>query len=142
MAWVSIVSWDQDGRVTRYAPYDTQSEAEAHSVAHGGFAHPIVAGPIDDWLVQGGNTLVSSPLVKPPPPYVSRYQFKRAVLDSGQLAAVKAAYSGLSEEAKLYWDEADRIGRDSVLITELKAALSLSDNAVDNFFRNAQRIEP
>jgi len=142
MAWVSIVSWDQDGRVTRYAPFDTQAEAEAHTATHGGFAHAIVSGPVDDWLVQNGNTLTSSPLVKPPPAYVSRYQFKKAVLDAGQLDNLKTAYPNLTEAAKLYWDEADRIARDSVLIAELKAELGISDAAVDNFFRNASRIEP
>lgn len=76
------------------------------------------------------------------PEYVTRYQFKRAVLDSGQLAALKAAYSSLTDAAKLYWEEADRIGRDSVLITELQAALGLGDTAVDNFFKNASRIQP
>ena len=76
------------------------------------------------------------------PEYVTRYQFKKAVLDSGQLDALKGAYAGLTDAAKLYWDETDRIGRDSVLITELKAALGLTDTQIDNFFRNAARIQP
>lgn len=76
------------------------------------------------------------------PEYVTRYQFKRAVLDSGQLANLKAAYPNLTDEAKLYWDEADRVGRNSILITELQAELGISDNAVDTFFKNAGKIKP
>lgn len=68
---------------------------------------------------------------------VKRAQFKQAVLNSGQLAAVKAQYANLSDDAKLYWDDAEWIEEDSVLITELKALLGLTDQQVANFLKNA-----
>ena len=76
------------------------------------------------------------------PKYVTRYQFKKAVMDGGQLQAIQQAAANLTDEAKLYWQDADRIGRGSILITELQAALGISDTAVDTFFRNAGKIEP
>lgn len=68
---------------------------------------------------------------------VTRAQFKRAVLNAGQLANVKAQYANLSDEAKIYWEDAKWIEEDSALITELKALLGFTDTQVETFFKNA-----
>lgn len=140
MAYFAIVRVENE-RVAKYAKFDTQAEADAHVATYGGFVAANPPGTIDTWRIVG-QTVTDDPPPEPVPGYVTRYQFKKAVLDSGQLAALKGAYSSLTDEAKLYWDEADRVGRDSILITELKAALGLTDTQVDNFFRNAYKIAP
>ena len=140
MAYIAIVRTEGE-RVAKWAKFDTEAEATAHVAEHGGFVVNNPPGNSFTWKVVGQTVTDEAP-PEPAPAYVTRYQFKKAVLDSGQLATLKAAYSGLSDAAKLYWDEADRVGRDSVLITELQAALSLSDGVVDNFFKNAAKIQP
>ena len=140
MAYIAIVRTEGE-RVAKWASFDTEAEATAHVAEYGGFVVNNPPGNSFTWKVVGQTVTDEAP-PEPVPPYVTRYQFKKAVLDSGQLDALKGAYSGLTDAAKLYWDEADRIGRDSVLITELQAALGLGDTAVDNFFKNASRIQP
>lgn len=71
---------------------------------------------------------------------VTRAQFKRAVLNAGQLANVKAQYANLSDAAKIYWEDAEWIEEDSVLITELKALMGLTDAQVENFLKNAEGL--
>ncbi len=140
MAYYAIVAVDNE-RVAKYAKFDTQAEADAHVATYGGFVAANPAGNVDDWRIVG-----QSVVVDPPPPrvpaYVSRYQFKQAALNANQLANLKGAYASLSEDAKLYWDETPRVGRNSILITELKAILGLTDAQVDNFFINAEAIQP
>ena len=75
------------------------------------------------------------------PEDVSKYQFKRALLQLNQLDNVIAQVPNLTPEAKLYWEENQRVGRNSILIDELKVLLSLTDTQVDNFFNRANDID-
>jgi len=74
------------------------------------------------------------------PEAVTKYQFKVALLRSGQLENVKTAASSLSDEAKLYWEDNAVIKRDSILIDELKVIMGLTDVQVNNFFKTAKDI--
>lgn len=140
MAYYAIVSVSNE-RVAKYQKFATQAEADAHVATHGGF---VAANPasdnVDDFRVSGQSVIIDPP-PEPVPPYVLRYQFKKAVLDAGQLDAVKAQYANLSDASKLYWDDSNKIGRNSILITELQALMGFSDTAVDNFFKSAWLIE-
>ena len=140
MAYIAIVRVDGE-RVGKYASFETEAEATAHVAEHGGFVVNNPPGNSFTWRVVGQAVTDEAP-PEPVPDYVTRYQFKKAVMNSGQLQAVQQAAAGLTDEAKLYWQDADKIGRDSILITELQAELNISDSAIDNFFRNAVRIKP
>lgn len=70
-------------------------------------------------------------------PSLSRFEFKKRVLDSGRYGDIRSSYASLSNEAKLYWEDADTIYRDSVLVNELKTLLGLTDQQVDNFFASS-----
>lgn len=74
------------------------------------------------------------------PVAVTKYQFKVALLRSGQLENVKTAASSLSDEAKLYWEDNADIKRDSILIDELKVIMGLNDTQINNFFKTAETI--
>ena len=44
-----------DGRVTKYADFDTLAEADAHAVKFGGFTHETLDGPIGYWVVNNNS---------------------------------------------------------------------------------------
>jgi hypothetical protein len=44
-----------DGRVTKYADFDTLADANAHAVKFGGFTHETLDGPIGYWVVDGNS---------------------------------------------------------------------------------------
>lgn len=139
MAFYALVSWDSGGRVTKYAVFRTAQEAADHVAEYGGISGEATI-PIGDIVVVNDQITDGGPRERPVPQLVSRYQFKKAVLNSGQLAALKAQYPSLTDEAKLYWDDAPNIEIDSPLILELKALMGLTDRQVENFFRKASEL--
>ena len=89
--------------------------------------------------IDAANAIVAA-YDKEVPEAVTKYQFKVALLRSGQLENVKTAASSLSDEAKLYWEDNAVIEEDSILIDELKVIMGLTDVQVNNFFKTAKDI--
>jgi hypothetical protein len=76
----------------------------------------------------------------PVPEGVTRYQFKAALLASNRYQDAMTAINSATNEQKLRWADAQTVRRNSGLVTYLQSALSLTNNQVDTFFRNAAAI--
>lgn len=76
----------------------------------------------------------------PAPQSVTRFQAKAALLNAGLLSQVETAIAGASALARLAWAEAATFERQSPTIAEMAAALKLSDDQVDDLFRQASGI--
>lgn len=92
----------------------------------------IVAG-------KGGKPELRDP--EPPAPVVTRSvtprQARLALLAAGHLAAVQEAMSALPEAAKIEWEYATAVERDSALVAQMGAVLGLDDAALDQLFTTA-----
>lgn len=84
------------------------------------------------------------PQVIPVPASVTPRQARLALLAQGQLAAVEAAIDELPEPdrtaARVTWDYATIIERDSPLVSMLGAAAGLTEGDIDDLFRLAQSM--
>jgi len=74
--FMAVMAWDGDNRITKYLPFDTETEADAHIAAHIGNypnAFTVVVptspegGPRDYVLDPVAETATYSPIVVPPP---------------------------------------------------------------------------
>lgn len=76
------------------------------------------------------------------PTSVTPYQARVALLDAGLLDAVEALIvdPDTPKAAKLAWEYATTIQRDSVFIQTLGPALNLTSNQIDDLFRSAAQI--
>lgn len=141
--WVAVVSWGGDNRVTKFAQYATQQEADDHVATYGGFAFENTNNwRWEDWLVQNGNSVVFDAAVEPVQPAISKVQFKIAAKRAGQIDAIRTALQdqGIDEEVRILWNDAPTIGRTGQLMTAIQTAMGYTDEQVDNFFRTAQNI--
>lgn len=95
----------------------------------------IVAG-------KGGKPELRDP--EPPAPVVPRSvtprQARLALLAAGHLPAVQEAMSALPEAAKIEWEYATSVERDSALVAQMGAALGLNDAALDALFTAAAAL--
>jgi len=71
---------------------------------------------------------------------VSRFQAKAAMLQAGMLPDVEAAISAADATTQLAWAEAVEFRRNSPTITALAQSLGLTDEQVDDLFRQAVTI--
>lgn len=68
--FLAIVRWSPQNRITKFHPYQVESEALAHAAAHGGFVADIVQGtPIGHLLVDPVAETVSIDAPPPEPPH-------------------------------------------------------------------------
>ena len=74
------------------------------------------------------------------PQACSARQARLALLQSGLLDAVEAEIAGMSRAAQIEWEFASEIVRQNTLITESQAALSLTDEQIDNLFSLAATL--
>lgn len=92
-----------------------------------------------NWIA-GGNTpepaTAPAPVV---PDYVSRYQARAALLNSGLLEQVENYFAALPDGNldRLAWLEAPTVHRDSASLLGAAAALGLSSEQVDDLFMTA-----
>lgn len=140
----------------------THSIVEAES---GLVVNVIAVGPDglpEDWPVPPDQTLVrqdggqiggtwdgqafhppeSTPAAPAAPDRVNNSQMREALRRAGLLGAINGFIAGLgSEEAEIAWEYGNEIFRVSPLVQAAQAALSLSDEQVDQLFITAATIE-
>ena len=68
------------------------------------------------------------------------FQGRVALSNAGLLTQVQTAINAADEKTKLAWEYATEWRRNSPMITELGAALSLSDQQIDDLFKSAAQI--
>lgn len=100
---------------------------------------PVIAGCFwrgDRWEIED-----AKPPVAPVPTAVTMRQARLALLGAGLLAQVNAAIASMAgaegEAARIEWEYALEVRRDSPLVAGLSAALGLTDEALDNLYRAA-----
>lgn len=94
----------------------------------------------------GGQFLVDPPSepVPTPPSSVTMRQARLALLSAGRLAEVDAAIDAMSspdkDAARIEWDYAATVDRDSPFTQQLASALDLDDAALDELFTQAAAL--
>jgi hypothetical protein len=94
------------------------------------------------WTYDGTTFSPPPPPPEPPTPtVVSMRQARLALLGAGLLAHVNAAIEAMpgieGEAARIEWEFASEIRRDSPLVVGLSAALGLTSEQMDELFRQA-----
>lgn len=96
------------------------------------------------WLWDGQQFSQPPAVQAPPPSVVSMRQARLALLQIGKLADVDAAIAALpspsKEAAKIEWEYAAEVSRDSTLMKQLAAAIGLDDTALDALFTLAHTL--
>lgn len=101
----------------------------------------LAGGAAIGWRYDGGEFMPPLPVVLVAPSAVTMRQARLALLNAGHLADVDAAISSLPspdrERARIEWDYARDVVRDSPLIRLLGPALGLDDAELDTLFTEA-----
>jgi len=76
------------------------------------------------------------------PAEVSPYQARKALKDAGVLPAVMALMASLAEidDARMAWEYATVVQRQSPFISTLGASLGLTETQIDDLFRAAAQV--
>lgn len=85
-----------------------------------------------------------TPDFQPPPGVpqaVTRYQFLAAIRNTNRASDLKTHIQGLTEAQQEPWLNRRMIFRNSAMIEAARVALGVTNNAVDNLFRNAADVE-
>ena len=96
--------------------------------------------------IWNGTAVVIAPPPPPPPvpTVVTMRQARLALLGSGLLATVNTAVAAMTGEAgdaaRVTWEFAATVDRNSPLVTSLSAALSLDSTALDALFTTAATL--
>lgn len=77
---------------------------------------------------------VAPPVVTVVPQSVTMRQARLALLEEGLLSFVNTAIAAGADAAKIEWEYATEVKRDSQLVSFLSAALSLSEEQLDSLF--------
>ena len=77
----------------------------------------------------------------PVPASVSMRQARRALRQAGLLEAVPALPEPQRTDAQIDWEFAQEVRRNFGLVQQLGPALGLSENAIDDLFRQAAGIQ-
>ena len=81
------------------------------------------------------------PVVDPVPEVVTMRQARLALLGAGLLAQVNTTVANMpgaeGDAARIEWDYAQEVRRDSPLVAGLSAALGLTDETLDNLYKAA-----
>ena len=100
---------------------------------------PVAAGCFwrdDHWEVED-----AKPPVAPVPDVVTMRQARLALLGAGLLHQVNGAIAAMpgteGEAARIEWEYAQEVRRDSPLVAGLSEILGLTDEALDNLYRTA-----
>lgn len=103
---------------------------------------PAEARSLWRWTEDGPLAVaVPEPQPEPIPQVVSRMQARIALFNAGLLPAVEAAVAQASPFVQMAWQDAQEFRRTSQTISALKAAVGLTDEQLDQLFRDAALIE-
>lgn len=99
------------------------------------------------WTLNADNSITKEPLAPAPayiPSVVSMRQARLALLDAGLLATVNDAVAAMTgnpgEAARIEWEYATDVSRNSPLVDALAAALLLDAATLDNLFTTAASL--
>lgn len=141
MTHYAVVSWDQEGRVKKYAAFGSAEEAQEHVALYGGIAgelqvHPERLKVVGDQLTDGG------PLEAAAPETVTRLQFLKQLKALNKVSQIRtlAGTWAPDADARLEWEAGQELRKDGPLVTAVKAELGLTDEQVENFFRGASEL--
>ena len=81
------------------------------------------------------------PIVNNVPAMVSMRQARLALLQAGLLHSIDAAITTMPEAAQIEWEYATDIARDYPLLLQVQAAMSVSDQQMDDLFIAASNIK-
>lgn len=106
---------------------------------------PISEDPVEIGAIWDGNVFTPpAPTPVPVPEAVTARQARLALLGAGVLPMVDAALAAIAgvegEAARIEWEYALEIRRDSPLIGALAPMLGLTDGQVDDLFRAAEGL--
>lgn len=100
---------------------------------------PVAAGCF--WRDDHWEVVAAPPPTLPVPVAVTMRQARLALLGAGLLAQVDAAIAAMpgveGEAARIEWEYAQEVRRDSPLVVGLSAALGLTEETLDNLYRTA-----
>lgn len=112
-------------------------------------AEVVICGDVVEWLVPSTapvtdeqieaeyqRLLVDATKVK----VVSMRQARLALLQAGLLTTVESAVAEGDEAGKIAWEYATEVRRNDPLVTNLSAALDLSEGQLDNLFSVASSL--
>lgn len=71
---------------------------------------------------------------------VSKFQAKAALAQAGLLGQAKQAVANADEITQIAWEDATTFNRNSPTIATMAAALGLTDDQVDDLFKQAEQI--
>jgi hypothetical protein len=91
------------------------------------------------WLAEG-NTPLPADLGSAVPSVVTMRQARLALLQTGMLAHVNAAVAAADEATKITWEFSSEVQRNNALVATLAAALSLTDQQLDDLFTLAATL--
>lgn len=109
-----------------------------------GYASQFIACPDEveyGWTYDGTTWAAPAPVPAPVPAVASMRQARLALLQIGKLQDVDAAIAALpspaKDAAKIEWEYATEVRRDSTLMQQLATAIGLDDAALDALFTQA-----
>lgn len=87
-----------------------------------------------------GPILPYVPPVKAPPVSVSARQARLALEDAGLLDTINTAFNGKAKKARIEWEYAAEIRRDSPLVASMAVELGLTAEQLDQLFLAADAL--
>jgi len=143
MTYLAIVDV-QNNRISKFQPFGTMAEADAHVSRHGG----TVFHNVNDWnplylQVVGSAVTELTPTGSSPRSLTAR-QFRLGLVNIAgrSLAQVDSAIAAIADPAErataeIEWLYATKFERDHALIASLSGALGLTAEQVDGFWQQA-----
>lgn len=96
------------------------------------------------WLEEGNTPLPADPPPSDIPVVVSMRQARLALLAAGYLSQVNAAVSAMQgaegDAARIEWEYAQEVRRDSALVASLSSALGLTEEQLDDLFTSGAKL--
>ena len=100
---------------------------------------PLKPGPDHQWT--GDAWVHITPGPPPVPQAVSRFQARAALKIAGLLSKIEEQVAQADPIVQIAWTDAVEFRRNSPTIAELAKAVGLTEDQIDELFRNAAKIE-
>lgn len=126
---------------------------QTQNITNRAFQHENGTTYLKDWILELdtpakraalGITEEAEPVPQTPEPYqptiVDMRQARLALLQAGLLPVINAAIESLGEAAKIEWEFASVVRRDSPLIEMVKQGQGLTDTQIDELFLLASTL--